>query len=188
MKILAFAATNSKNSINSQLVQFASTKFTNATVEFADLNHYEMPIFSIDREIENGIPQLALDFAEKIDRADLILISFAEHNGTYTVAFKNIFDWISRIPGRKAFGEKSIFAMATSTGIRGGKGVLETAIKRFPFNGGNIIADFSLPKFNDNFSIENGITNNEILEEFNLKIEEIKQHFEATPKLILENK
>ncbi|MBS1572562.1 MAG: NAD(P)H-dependent oxidoreductase, partial [Bacteroidetes bacterium] len=114
MKILAFAATNAKKSINAQLVKFVASKFENAEIEFLDLNHYEMPIYSVDKEAENGIPILAVEFASKIDAADLLLISFAEHNGTYTVAFKNIFDWISRVPGRKAFGNKNIFAMATS--------------------------------------------------------------------------
>jgi chromate reductase len=179
MKIFAFAASNAKDSINGKLVQFASSQFDQASVEIANLNHYEMPLFSTDREKENGIPELALAFAKKIDEADLLLISFAEHNGTYTVAFKNIFDWISRISGRKAFGDKAIFAMATSGGPRGGKGVLETATKRFPFNGGTIIAEFSLPKFNDNFSLENGITNTDLREEFNQQIEIIHQYFAA---------
>ena len=182
MKIFAFAASNAKDSINGKLVQFATTQFEQAHIETVHLNHFEMPIFSTDREKENGIPELALDFAKKIDQADLLLISFAEHNGTYTVAFKNIFDWISRISGRKAFGDKPIFAMATSAGPRGGKGVLETATKRFPFNGGNIIAEFSLPKFNENFSVENGITHADLLEEFNQQIEIINQYF-ATQNL-----
>jgi NAD(P)H-dependent FMN reductase len=187
MKILAFAASNAKDSINAQLVKFVSSKFENATVDFVDLNHFEMPIFSIDREKETGIPQLAKDFAEKIDQTEVILISFAEHNGTYTTAFKNIFDWISRIPGRKAFGEKDIFAMATSTGIRGGKGVLETAVNRLPINGGNIITSFSLPKFAENFDVEKGIIHIEHLNHLQEKIEEVKKHWHNKTAAEIEN-
>lgn len=175
MKIVSFAASNSKNSINAKLVQWVAKKFDQDIVEFIDLNDYEMPIYSTDRELENGIPTLALEFAKKIDESDLLLISFAEHNGTYTTAFKNIFDWISRIPGRKAFGEKAILAMATSTGPRGGKGVLEVAINRFPFNGGNIIGHFSLPKFNEHFDSENGITHQELNTELEQIIQNVKQ-------------
>jgi NAD(P)H-dependent FMN reductase len=55
-----------------------------------------MPIFSIDVEAATG-PTLATDFFNKLGTADLLVISFAEHNGAYSAAFKNIFDWISRI-------------------------------------------------------------------------------------------
>ncbi len=49
------------------------------TVETIDLNDYEMPIYSIDRQNDGGIPQLAHDFFDKIGEADAVLISFAEH-------------------------------------------------------------------------------------------------------------
>ena len=95
MKILAFGGSNSKDSINKQLAAFAAKQFEDAEVELLDLNDFEMPIFSIDREKQAGIPDLALNFAQKIDASDLLIISLAEHNSSYTVAFKNIFNWIS---------------------------------------------------------------------------------------------
>jgi NAD(P)H-dependent FMN reductase len=58
-----------------------------------DLNDYEMPIYSIDRETEDGIPEEAQRFYDELGAVDAILISFAEHNGAYTAAYKNIFDW-----------------------------------------------------------------------------------------------
>ena len=89
MKILALAGSNSKNSINKKLVSFAASLFINAEVNLLDLNDFEMPIYSIDREKENGIPELAQSFSTKIKEADLILISLAEHNGAYSVAFRS---------------------------------------------------------------------------------------------------
>lgn len=163
MKIIAFAGSNSSFSINKKLVQFVSSLLHNHTVEIIDLNSYTMPIYGIDYEIENGIPDAAFAFANKIDSADLLLISLAEHNGAYTTAFKNIFDWMSRIPNRKTFGDKNIFLMATSPGARGGQGVLELAKNSFPHYGGNIIESFSLPSFNTNFDDDAGITNLKIL-------------------------
>ena len=41
MKILAFAASSSKNSINKKLVTFATTFFTNEDIEILDLNDFE---------------------------------------------------------------------------------------------------------------------------------------------------
>lgn len=123
MKILAFGASNSRESINKILAEYTAKQFENAEVELLDLNDYEMPIFSVDREKHDGIPTLALRFAEKIDASDLLIISFAEHNSTYTTAFKNIFDWISRIKDRKHFGEKPVFVLATAP-VEAGKMLL----------------------------------------------------------------
>ena len=108
----------------------------------------------MDREKHDGIPTLALRFAEKIDASDLLIISFAEHNSTYTVAFKNIFDWISRIKDRKHFGEKPVFVLATAPGPGGGKNVIAHFEARAPFSGANVLQSFSLPKFKDSFDIE----------------------------------
>ena len=155
-KIIAFGASSSKQSINKQLATFAANQFKNVTIEILDLNDYEMPIFSVDKEKENGIHPLAQEFYAKLGSADLIIISFAEHNGNYSTAFKNILDWTSRI-NAKTFQEKPMLLLATSPGARGGSSVLEIASKRFPFQGGIVKGSFSLPSFYENFDVVNGI-------------------------------
>ena len=159
-KIIAFAGSSSKTSINKQLVTYAAKQFENASIEILDLNDYEMPVFSVDKEKENGIHKLATDFYAKMGSADLIVISFAEHNGNYSAAFKNVLDWTSRI-NAKTFQEKEMLLLATSPGARGGSSVLEIATKRFPFQGGVVKGSFSLPSFNENFDAEKGIINPE---------------------------
>ncbi len=155
-KIIAFGASSSRQSINKQLATFAANQFQNASVEILDLNDYEMPVFSVDKEKENGIHPLAQEFYDKLGSADLIIISFAEHNGNYSTAFKNILDWTSRI-NAKTFQEKPMLLLATSPGARGGSSVLEIANKRFPFQGGIVKGSFSLPSFFENFDVVNGI-------------------------------
>nr|WP_314496252.1 NAD(P)H-dependent oxidoreductase [uncultured Chryseobacterium sp.] len=155
MKILAIAGSNSDTSINRQLVTYATTLFENAEVEIVDMNDFEMPIYKHQREVANGVPQEAQDFAAKIDAADVLLVSLSEHNGTYSTAFKNVFDWTSRIKNRAVWNEVPMLLMATAPGGRGGLGVLEAAEKRFPLHGGNIIDTFTLPFFNDQFDKEN---------------------------------
>jgi NAD(P)H-dependent FMN reductase len=91
-KIIAFGASSSKNSINQKLANFAANEISNANVKLLDLNDFEMPIFSIDRELESGIPALAYEFKKQVKDVDGIVISFAEHNGAYSAAFKNAFD------------------------------------------------------------------------------------------------
>lgn len=157
-KIIAFGASSSKASINKEFATYVAYQFQNASIEILDLNDYEMPIFSVDKEKENGIPQLAQDIYAKLGSADLIIISFAEHNGAYSTAFKNILDWTSRI-NMKTFQEKPMLLLATSPGPRGGSSVLEIAKGRFPFQGGVVKGSFSLPSFFDNFNSVNGIIN-----------------------------
>ena len=160
-KIIAFGGSSSKNSINKQLAVYAANLFSNAEVEVLDLNDFEMPVFSVDKEKEQGIHSLAHDFYAKIGSADLIVLSLAEHNGTYSTAFKNVLDWASRI-NNKTFQQKPMLLLATSPGARGGSTVLEIAEKRFPFQGAEVKGSFSLPTFYENFDAVNGIINPEI--------------------------
>ncbi len=157
-KIIAFGGSSSKTSINKQLATYAANLFENASVEVLDLNDYEMPVFSVDKENENGIHPLATEFYDKIGSADLIVLSLAEHNGAYSTAFKNVLDWTSRI-NAKTFQEKEMLLLATSPGARGGSSVLDIATKRFPYQGAVVKGSFSLPSFYENFDVVNGIIN-----------------------------
>lgn len=155
MKIIAFAGSNSKNSINKKLATYAAHLFKNASVEILDLNDYEMPLFSVDVEKIIGQHPTAKEFLDKIASADFVVVSLAENNSNYSVAFKNIFDWCSRING-KVFHDKPMLLMATSDGKRGGVNVLEIAKNAFPRYGAAIQAVFSLPAFYDNFDDKKG--------------------------------
>jgi len=102
MHLLAFAASNSRHSVNHTLVKYASDRLKaktsdSLTIELLDLNDFDIPIFSIDRENENGIPAAAQEFYKKIGNADALIVSFAEHNGYVAAVWKNLFDWMSRI-------------------------------------------------------------------------------------------
>lgn len=178
MKILGFAGSNSNTSINKKLVTYATTFFKTDSINILDLNDYEMPIYSVELEKSMGIPNEAKRFAEHIDQSDFLIISLAEHNGAYSTAFKNIFDWISRIPNRKAFGEKHILLMSTSIGTRGASNVLEIAKSRFPYSGGIIAETFNLPSFNENFIENIGIINEILLQQLQQKIEDIKNQIQ----------
>jgi chromate reductase len=156
MKILVFGASNSRNSINKKLAIFTAKEMAEAELRILDLNDFEMPIFSVDREAETGIPKLAHDFKDAIKSADGIVVSFSEHNGAYSAAFKNIFDWVSRIE-KSFWNDKPLFLMATSPGGRGGQGVLDMAVKRFVHGYISTIATFSLPSFYVNYKEDQGI-------------------------------
>ena len=160
MKLLAFADTNSTQSINRHLVDYAVDVLTDAIgddleVATIDLNDYEMPIYSVDRENADGIPQLAHDFYDSIGRADGVVVSFAEHNGYYTAAYKNIFDWVSRID-TSVYQNTPTVMLATSPGPGGGRNVLEAAVTSAPFVGNDLTAHLAVPSFGENFDTAAG--------------------------------
>ncbi|KGJ87292.1 NADPH-dependent FMN reductase [Colwellia psychrerythraea] len=165
MKLLAFAASSSSKSINKQLATYAASLVPNATVEIIDINEYEMPLFSQDKEALLGQPAAAKSFFAKLGQADAIIISFAEHNGSYTAAYKNLFDWTSRID-QKLFQNKPMILLATSPGPGGAQTVLTAATGSAPYFAGDVKASVSIPSFFDNFDSEKQeISNPVILDE-----------------------
>ena len=167
-KIVAFGASSSQNSINRKLAHFAAQQVPDAQIKLLDLNDYEMPLYSTDREKE-GIPENAHSFKAALQASDGIIISFAEHNGAYTTAFKNIFDWISRLE-KPIWCGKPMFLLSTSTGPRGAKTVLELAYLRLSRDMPNIPC-FALPSYKESFDEEKGITEATHLATFNDALE-----------------
>lgn len=149
-KIVAFAGSTSSSSINKQLVTYAGSKLVSFDVTILDLKDFEVPLFSEDYEKDNAYPTGALNFNIALDQADGFIVSLAEHNGTYTAAFKNLLDWVSR-KNREVFRNKQVLLMATSPGAKGGSAVLAAAEATFPYLGSAGITKFSLPNFYDNF-------------------------------------
>lgn len=162
MKILAFGASNSSTSINKALARYAASLIEAASVEVLDLNDFELPLFSEDREREIGQPKLAQNFLAKIASADAIIVSFAEHNGSYSAAFKNLFDWASRI-NRDVYQHKPVVFLATSPGPGGAKNVLKAASESAKYFAADLKGSLSIPSFYDNFdSNTEQITNPEL--------------------------
>ncbi len=175
MNILAFGASYHKASINKEFATHVSRYFQHGNdIDILDLNQYSLPLFTVDVEEAEGYPLIIDQFIERLDWADLIIVSFAEHNGAYTAAFKNLFDWTSRVK-LEMFEDTQLFMLSTSPGARGAQTVLEIAMDRFPRHGAKIIDHFSLPSFNENYSYKEGIVNDKLRAELEEKVLKIKE-------------
>ena len=163
MNIVAFGASTSTTSINKALATFAASLIESAEVTVLDLNDYQVPLFSEDCEKADGLPSAAKQFLADLSHADALVISFAEHNGHYPAAFKNLFDWATRI-NREVYQHKPAVYLATSPGPGGAASVLAAATKSAQFFGGDVRASVSIPSFYDNFDLSKGeITNPDLL-------------------------
>ncbi|MBT5031634.1 MAG: NAD(P)H-dependent oxidoreductase [Proteobacteria bacterium] len=171
MKLIVFGASNSSKSINKKLATYAGSlllkKLKDAHMEILDLNDFELPLFGADLEERIDPPENAKAFLAKLAEADAIIISFTEHNHSYTVAWKNLFDWCTRIE-KSVFQDKPVVLLSTSPGSRGGANVMERALKSLPSYGADIKANLSIPSFFDNFDMQSG----------ELKNPELKQQLE----------
>ena len=144
-KVLAFGASNSRNSINKKFAAFAGRSLEDVELSVVDLNDFELPLYSIDLERETGVHDNAIQFFNAIKQRDAVILSLAEYNGLHTAAFKNLWDWMSRIPMDKPmriWGGKPMFLLSTSPSKRPMSNVLRVSKELFPHFGAKIIADF----------------------------------------------
>lgn len=150
MRILAFAASNNPQSINQQLALSVARLLPQAEVISLNIDDYELPIYSERREAELGTPPQVTAFLQQIGQADGLIVSFAEHNGTFTAAFKNLYDWASRSQ-RRIFQHKPALFLAAAPGPGGAQSVLQAAVQAAPFMGAQLSATVSVPNFHQVF-------------------------------------
>ncbi len=125
-KILCFAGSLRKDSLNKKLVKVAMAAAQEAGAEttYIDLKDYPMPIYDGDIEAESGIPENALKLKKLMKEHQAFLIASPEYNSSVSGALKNFIDWTSRPEqGEKSlacFTGKVAGIMACSPGAMGG--------------------------------------------------------------------
>lgn len=159
---MTIGGSNSKASINKKLAEYTGKLIDAVELNHIDLNDYKLPIYSIDTENDAGFPEDLIKLNAEVESSDGFVVSLAEHNGAYSAAFKNMFDWLSRMDA-KVWRNKPMLLLSTSPGARGGQSVMDLALSRFPRNGGNIIGHTTFPSFNENF-VNGEIVNPELRE------------------------
>ncbi|MCL3780718.1 NADPH-dependent oxidoreductase [Prolixibacteraceae bacterium JC049] len=177
-KVLAFAGSNSSKSINKRLVEYAASLLSRTDVKIIDLRDFEAPIYSMDMEEETGAPVAMKELNKLFNECDGFIISAPEYNSGITPVLKNTIDWISRVE-RPTFKNKPVLLMATSAGGRGGKTNMEHMATLMPRWGGELVASFSLPNFQQNMHAPvYQLTHNEYRQELLDAIEKLEQALE----------
>lgn len=110
-----------------------------ATCEIVNLVDLDLPLYSTRAE-ESGIPQVALEIAEKLCAARGLIVVAPEYNGSMPPSLNNMIAWVSRSGNedwRRAFNAK-VTAIATFSG-GGGASVLAAMRSQFAYLGANVI-------------------------------------------------
>ena len=126
-KILAFAGSARKDSLNKKLLKIAveGAQAAGAHVTLVDLADFDLPLFSQDLESEMGMPDIAGKFKRLMIAHDGFLIASPEYNSAFSPLLKNTIDWASRSesddePSLMAYRGKTAAILATSPGGLGG--------------------------------------------------------------------
>ena len=119
-----------------------------ATSEILDLKEYNFPLFSERLRLQTDPAPEVLDFAERIKKADGVLIVTPEYNGGYPSSIKNVVDLLY-----DEWHHKPISISTVSDGIFGGTQVI-TSLQwsLWKIRAWVVTAMFPVPKVQDAFS------------------------------------
>lgn len=97
-KILAFAGSLRKDSLNKKLIKIAikGAQEAGAEVTLIDLKDYPLPVYDQDIEDSQGLPENAKKLKELMLQHDGFLIAAPEYNSSISGCLKNVIDWTSR--------------------------------------------------------------------------------------------
>lgn len=130
IKILAFAGSTRRDSLNRQLIEVAATfaRQTGAEATLLDLNDYPLPLYNGDLEAREGVPEAALRLKAVFRSHDALMIASPEYNSSLPPLLKNTLDWVSREwqgeSGLLPYQHKLAAIMAASPGALGGMRML----------------------------------------------------------------
>jgi chromate reductase, NAD(P)H dehydrogenase (quinone) len=129
MKLLAFAASLRKGSLNKKLLRNAVelARARGAEIDLADFREFDMPLYDEDVKAQ-GFPPGAEELARRIHANQGIVLATPEYNYSIPGTLKNAIDWISRMRPYPT-AKKTVLLLSTSTGAVGGaRGLWQTRI------------------------------------------------------------
>ena len=121
MRLLAFAASLRRDSLNRKLIQVAADLAREAglEVDLADFHEFDMPLYDADLQGSSGFPGGAGELARRIESADGLMIASPEYNYSMPGTLKNAIDWVSRMRPMPLSGKHGVL-LAASTSLVGG--------------------------------------------------------------------
>ncbi len=126
-KILAFAGSSRKESVNKKLLKIAvkGVEEAGAQVTVVDLADYPMPLYNAELEAKEGMPENARKFKKLLLEHNALMIASPEYNSAFSPLLKNVIDWASRAESKteaplSAYQGKVAVIMSASPGALGG--------------------------------------------------------------------
>ncbi len=176
--LLGISGSLRAKSFNSALLRAIAADLPDGfTMEIYDLN--PLPMFHPDIEAQ-GVPDVIVEFLNKIHAADALLISTPEYNHSISGALKNAIDWASRRHpelGVSVLSDKTVGMMSVAPGSFGGvhaQGHLHdilTSCGMHVINRPSVIVANAHDKFGDDLNLIDETTRNFV----NQQLEQLHQ-------------
>ncbi len=130
MRVLAFAASLRRASLNRKLIAAAAgvARSAGAEVDLAEFREFEMPIYDGDLDASSGLPPGADELRRRLEQADAIMIAAPEYNYSIAGPLKNAIDWVSRARPMPWRGRSVLLMSASPSPMGGIRGLWQTRI------------------------------------------------------------
>jgi chromate reductase len=125
MKLLAFAASLKRESLNRKLLNVAVelARDSGIVVDLAEFREFDMPLYNADVQNSTGFPEGASEMSRRIQAADGLLLASPEYNYSVPGTLKNAIDWVSRMNPMPFRGKHGLLLAASSTLAGGTRGL-----------------------------------------------------------------
>ena len=169
MKLLMFAASLSKKSVNKSLINLSArlVREQGHQIDLADFSEFDVPSYNADVQAGAGIPKAVTEFVKRMHDSDGLIISVPEYNFSMPGHLKNLVDWVSRI-NPMPWRDQYIQLMSASPSLVGGnRGLWAT---RIPLEacGAFVCPDmFSLASAHEAFDEQGNLVNKQLQERLN---------------------
>jgi NAD(P)H-dependent FMN reductase len=118
------------------------------TVDLLDLMEFRFPLFEERLKYMKDPPANVVDFADRVHKADGVVIVTPEYNGTVPASLKNVLDLIT-----DGWAKKPIAISTVSAGAFGGMQCITTLVHSFwKIKGWVVPALLPVPKVGENFN------------------------------------
>lgn len=159
MELLVFGGALRSGSFNKKFAHAAhlSAQKAGAKTIFISLKDFDIPVYDGDEEAAHGIPAGVHKLGEMVKKADGIILSTPEYNGSIPGVLKNVIDWLSRIKPQP-LEHKKLLLLAASPGALGGVRSLWHSRQPFEVLGVHVYPEmFGLPKANEAFAADGAL-------------------------------
>jgi NAD(P)H-dependent FMN reductase len=121
VKLLVFAASHRKQSINRRLAGIAAgfAETCGAAIDFPEYGDFDMPIYDDELLGRNAFPEAASRFVACLKDTSGFILSSPEYNWSFPGSLKNIIDWASVVTPNP-FAGKTALLLSASPSMRGG--------------------------------------------------------------------
>jgi NAD(P)H-dependent FMN reductase len=138
MRLLAFAASLRRDSLNRKLLRIAVqlALAAGADVDVAEFSEFDMPPYNADAQAAAGFPAGAQALASRILGAQGMLIASPEYNYSLPGTLKNAIDWVSRMRPVPFRGKHGLLLSASTSMVGGIRGLWQL---RIPLEGNGVL-------------------------------------------------